>query len=146
MSQRHPIQNDCTMLVTINTINRAPIFSSAPKAREVIETLYRTQELHPFHLFAFVIMPDHCHFLVSVPPPFTISRLMNIVKSGVSHSIGEGPLWQPRFHIRIIENIRGAIEYIHLNPVRAYLCEHPENYEWSSASGKWDVTLLRCDS
>jgi putative transposase len=133
------------MLVTINTMHRAPVFSSAPKAREVIETLYRIQTLHPFHIFAFVIMPDHCHFLLSVTPPFTISRLINILKSGVSHSIGEGPLWQPRFHLRIVENIRGAIEYIHQNPVRACLREQAEEYEWSSASGKWDVTLLCCD-
>jgi hypothetical protein len=34
-------------------------------------------------------------------------------------------LWSPKF-------IRQKLNYIHLNPVRAGLCEHPAAWKWSS--------------
>ncbi len=142
MFQRHPIQSEALMFITTNTMNRRKVFANPAYAREVIETLYRVQELHPFFLFGFVIMPDHCHLLLNVPPPESISRIMNCFKSGVSHNIGLGTIWQTRFHMRIVQNSRKVLKYIHLNPVRARIAEIPENYPWSSACGRWDVTPL----
>lgn len=72
MTQRHFLQNDVTMFVTTNILDRRKIFSDSAKAREAIETLYRVKDLHPFLLFGFVIMPNHCHFLVHVRSPYTV--------------------------------------------------------------------------
>ena len=144
MTQRHPILNDTMMLVTTVTRGRICLFSDAARAREAIETLYRVQQLHPFFLYGFVIMPDHCHFLVNVPPPETISRIMNVYKSGMTFNLGIPKIWQSRFHIRHIEDPLSALRYIHANPVKNGLCEIPEMYPWSSGSGKWDVTEFGC--
>ena len=142
MTQRHPIQNDCVMFVTINTYKRIPFFKEESNAREAIECLYRVQDLHPFFLFAFVIMPDHCHFLLSVPPPRRISGIMNSYKSALVQSMGVPKLWQARFFLSNPEDSYAIRNYIHQNPVRASLVENPEDYPWSSASGKWDTTDL----
>lgn len=142
MSQRHPIQNDITALITTVTEKRSPIFLNAAYAREAIETLYRVQERHAFFLYGFVIMPDHCHFLMHVPAPGRFSGIMNIYKSGVTFNLGVPTLWQPRFYMQTINNRSQALSYIHLNPVRKNLSETPEDYPWSSASGKWDLSLL----
>ena len=142
MSQRHPVQNDVPMLITTNVADRKPMFRNPAFAREAIDVLYRVQELRPFFLFGFVVMPDHCHFLLNVPEPGSVSTIMKHYKMGVSHSIGLGPIWQPRFHMRIVRNIGKALRYVHLNPVRAGLAEHAEGYPWSSASGQWDVKEL----
>lgn len=129
------------MLITTVTLNRNPVFKDPVMAREAIDRLYRIQSLHPFFIYGFVIMPDHCHFLLKVLPPFTVSRLMNSYKSGLTFDTGIPKLWQPRFHIRIIERDVGKVLwYIHLNPVKKGLAESVEAYPWSSASGKWDVT------
>jgi len=143
MTQRHPIQNDRTILVTTVTRKRMPLFSDAAHAREVIECLYRVQTIHPFFLYGFVIMPDHCHFLIKVPAPGTISKVMNSFKAGVTFDLGLAKVWQPRFHIRCIDNVSEALRYIHANPVRRGLVEYPEAFPWSSASGKWNVDAIQ---
>jgi putative transposase len=142
MSQRHPIQNGFVMLVTTNIARRQRLFASDVYAREAIDALFRTQELYPFFLFAFVIMPDHMHMLISVPEPGSISSVVRSYKRAVSHAIGKGPIWQPRFHMRIVDNANEARSYIHLNPVRASLTQTADTYRWSSASGRWDVCDL----
>lgn len=130
------------MLITTVTRDRKPVFRDPACAREAVETLYRIQELHPFFLYGFVIMPDHCHILLRVPEPGSVSTIMRVYKSGVSFNTGLPRLWQPRFHIRIPDDIRAARDYIHRNPVHADIADMPEHYPWSSASGAWDVTPL----
>lgn len=143
MFQRHLIQNDHLMLVTTNTYQRFPFFEEPSHAREAVECLYRVQSLYPFFLFGFVVMPDHCHFLLRVDSPGRISQIMNSFKSGLTFDTGIPKLWQSRFHIRIINRSGGkALEYIHMNPVKKSLCEKAQDYPWSSASGKWDVSEL----
>lgn len=145
MSQRHPTQNEVMMLVTTNTLNRKPIFSNDAYAREAIECLYRVQNQHPFLLYGFVIMLDHCHLLMQILEPGKISNTISAFKSGLAHDLGIGPIWQRRFDNRIVKNAYRALKYIHMNPVKADLVEKPEDYPWSSASGRWDVTELYGD-
>ena len=129
-------------MITTNTLNREPIFKNDSYSREAIECLYRVQQQHPFFLYGFVIMPDHCHFLMLVLEPGKISNIISAFKSGLAHDIGIGPIWQRRFFNRIVDDAIEALHYIHMNPVSAGLCETPEDYPWSSASGKWDVAEL----
>ncbi|MDO8469019.1 MAG: transposase [Candidatus Peribacter sp.] len=140
MSQRHPVLNEDVQLVTTVTARRMPIFSDPASAREAVECLYRVQARHPFFLYGFVIMPDHCHFLVRVPAPQKISTIMNVFKSGMTFNLGIPQLWQSRYHIRSVKNMPEALRYIHTNPIKAGLSDSVTEYLWSSASGKWDIT------
>jgi len=140
MSQRHPILNEDVQLITTVTAHRMPIFADPAHAREAIECLYRVQAQHPFFLYGFVIMPDHCHFLLRVPSPQKISTIMNVFKSGMTFNLGIPKLWQARYHIRSVKNVPKALRYIHENPMKADIADTAEEYPWSSASGKWDVT------
>ena len=143
MFQRHPIQNSALMFITTNTFNRSPFFADQARAREAVECLYRVQSLYPFFLFGFVIMPDHCHFLLRVDPPLSISTIMNSFKSGLTFDTGIPKLWQSRFHMRVIDHHPEVVlQYIHMNPVKAGLIEQQGKYLWSSASGKWDICQL----
>lgn len=127
------------MLVTTNTKSRVPIFQEPACARIAIETLYHTQLFYPFFLFHFVIMPDHAHLFLNVPEGGSVSKSIGMWKRSVCFAIGRGSLRQSRFDITYPKNIHTAIQYIWWNPVKAGLCEKPEDYPWSSASGKWDV-------
>ena len=140
MTQRHPTQNERTMFITTVTHQRRPIFNHGPHAREAIECLYRVQQLHPFFLYGFVFMPDHCHLLLKIPEPGSISKMMNSYKSIVRQSLCMQKIWQPRFFVRIPDDREEIRNYIHLNPVKAGLVTAPEQYPWSSASGEWDVS------
>jgi len=142
MSQRRRIPNGGIMMVTSNTLHRAPIFEDAAYAREAIECLFRVKRHYPFKLFAFVIMHDHYHFLLTVPRTNTISRIMNSYKSGLTFDIGVPKIWQPRFDVRIVKNPIAAMKYIHMNPVATGMVNDPKDYHWSSASGLWSVDPL----
>ena len=142
MSQPHPTQSDALFFITTNCHNREPLFKNSSYAREAIDVIYRVQEQHPFFLHGFVIMPDHCHLLLFVDEHESISTIIGCYKMGVSHAIGIGLIWQPRFHMRLPENAGATLHYIHQNPVKAGLTDHSEDYPWSSASGKWDITDL----
>ncbi|MBI3619206.1 transposase [Candidatus Peregrinibacteria bacterium] len=130
------------MFITTNLQNRKKVFANPAYAREAVEILYRVQKLHPFFLYGFVIMHEHCHFLLMPPDGGSVSQIMRCYKSGVSHGLGLGPIWQSRFHLRIPHNAAAALRYIHLNPVRVGFVQAAEDYPWSSASGRWEVTDL----
>ena len=56
--------------------------------------------------------------------------------TGINQHRGtEGELWQPRFFdraIRTVKEYHEKVEYIHLNPVRAGLVGHPQDWRGSS--------------
>ncbi len=87
-------------------------------------------------------MPDHLHLLLNVPEPNTISKVMNVYKSGLTFQLGIKKIWQPRYFMKIPNNSYGVLQYIHLNPVRKGLVENAADYPWSSACGKWDTSDL----
>ncbi len=140
--QRHPLQDSAIMFITTNVHDRRPLFSRSEYANEVILALYRTQEIFPFFLYGFVIMPDHVHLLLSVPENGSISKIMHTFKRGSAFNIGQGSIWQSRFHLITPKNPHRALAYIHANPVQAGITLSIDDYPWSSASGKWDVSPL----
>jgi len=129
------------MFIT-NMLSRKALFADAAYACEAVQHLYRVQLIHPFFLFGFVIMPDHCHFLVNVLQPGSVSKVMNVYKSGLTFQIGRKKIWQPRFHLVIPQQPWKVLDYIHMNPVKKGLAGKPDQYLWSSACGKWDISPL----
>jgi putative transposase len=128
------------MFITTVTKHRYPFFADPTQARAAVETLYRVKKRHPFLLYAFVIIPDHCHFLIHPLKGSSISKIMNIFKVGLTFNIGLGPLWQSRFYVRYIHKNSDSVKnYIHQNPVQSGLVDQSEDYPWSSASGKWQL-------
>lgn len=144
MTQRHWVQNDRLMFVTTNLDHRRPLFNEITYARIAVDTIYSTQLRFPFFLHGFVVMPDHCHLLMTVPENGSISRTMHAYKRSVSFDMAQGSIWQKRFDCRLVRpgTYAAVLRYIHRNPVTAGLCKNPEDYVWSSASGRWDVIAL----
>jgi len=139
MTQRHPTQWGSTVLVTICTHERFPYFEVAEIAQCAVECLYKVKELHPFELFAFVIMPDHCHLLIRARKEFGISRIINSYKSAVVLVSGMQKIWQKRFHVKIVDDMGTALRYIHANPIKKQFVQLAEDYPWSSASKRWTI-------
>lgn len=125
-----------TFFLTAPTWNRRPIFQVEAHAQLFLDTLQHYRREGNYKLHAFVAMPDHVHLLLT-PVGITIERAMQLIKGGFSHRIGSSfPVWQRGYtdhRIRNREEFETRKAYIHLNPVRARLCERPEEYRWSSA-------------
>lgn len=73
----------------------------------------------------------------SSKPQHTLADALKSLKQGVSRRlIGDAEhFWQKRyydFNIRSYAQFVEKLRYIHRNPVKAGLCERPEDWEWSS--------------
>ena len=117
--------------------HRRPLFT-AQATRQVFESaLERVRRSFRLRVYGYVVMPEHVHLLVSEPECGMLADALKSLKQGVSRRlIGDAEhFWQKRYydfnvrnHAQFVEKLR----YIHRNPVKAGLCERPEDWEWSS--------------
>ena len=107
----------------------------------LIESILWAQEEGHWRLLAFVVMPEHYHVVVSLGQSKDLKQVMKSINHHAALAINRlrgtrGSFWQEGFHDRCIrphEDIHEYVTYIHMNPVRAGLAEHPEDWPWSSA-------------
>ena len=103
------------------------------------QTLEILRARHEFHVFGYVIMPNHVHLLVSEPRRHLLADTLRALKTETSKRLKQGRphFWQRRYYDRNIITQTEFIEklrYIHRNPVTEGLVEHPEDWAWSSYS------------
>ena len=139
--------------VTTDTWQKHPLFINTTLANIVVEQIVSCRDRGFYKLHAFVLMPDHLHVLPTPGETTTVEKAMQMIKGGSAHTIGlerplKFPIWHAGFHdrwMRDAEEFRGSKRYIEQNPVEAKLVEMPEDYAYSSASGKYGLDLTRFD-
>ena len=122
-------------LLTSTTLGRAPLFTDFHTARLLVAQFRLAQEECVAKSLAWVVMPDHFHWLVELGP-ISLRQLMRRVKSRSTmminrHKGRSGQLWQKGFHDRALrreEDIRAVARYIIMNPKRAGLVERVGDY------------------
>jgi putative transposase len=136
-------------LVTTNIESRHPLFASTQAALLLLRVLDEVRHEIRIQLIAFVIMPDHLHLVLAIPPKVRLERVMRLIKGRFSNRFNRmrqtrGRIWQERYHERALRNERqllAAIEYVHGNPVKAGLAGEAESYSWSSANSAYRMDL-----
>lgn len=109
--------------VRATTLHRQAVFSDLFAARVLINALRREQELERASTLAFVVMPDHLHWLMQLGEKATLGRVVGSVKSVTAHRLGSA-LWQEGFFdhaLRREEDVHVLARYIIANPLRAGL-------------------------
>ena len=117
--------------VTATTLGREPIFECLWHGRILVDLIRIQQEEGHVISLAFVVMPDHVHWLLHLTGARSLSTVINAVKSGSSRRINEHvgrrqKLWQKGFYDRAIrreEDLVGIARYIVTNPLRAGLTD-----------------------
>ncbi len=123
------------------------IFQVPENAGILLKTLYHYRERLAYQLHEFVLMPDHLHVILTPGPTTSLEKAMQLIKGGASHEIHKErnqrmEIWQQGFYDWTIRNLadwRTKVNYIHMNPVRTKLVERPEDWPYSSASGKFTL-------
>jgi REP element-mobilizing transposase RayT len=98
--------------------------------------------LPDYHLsfIAYCLMPNHYHFLIRVNgddqlSPF-LQRLFNRYTQALNKQQNRtGTLFESRAQYRLVDTNEYVLQlarYIHLNPVRAGLVSHPQDWEFSN--------------
>ena len=94
-----------------------------------------------YHLHAWVVMPNHVHALLTPAAGWELGEIMHSWKSYSASECNKllgrkGRFWEKEVWDRYVRNEQhysNAVAYIENNPVKAGLCERPEDWEWSSA-------------
>ena len=94
-----------------------------------------------YSLWAWVIMPNHVHVLLTPCIKWQLSQIMKDMKSFTSreankHFGRQGRFWMQDYFDRYIRNRKhfsSVVRYIEHNPVKARLCVRAEDWKFSSA-------------
>ena len=116
--------------ITFTTKNREPVFKSFANSRLFIHVLKQSDELQHTNTLAFVVMPDHVHWLFASGSKHQLPNVVKTIKSKVSIKIGK-PVWQSGYYdhaIRQDEDIVNIARYIIANPIRAGLVKRVGDY------------------
>jgi putative transposase len=128
-------------LITTVTHQREPLFTDLFLGRIVVNTL--KTESNRVMTLAYVVMPDHLHWLARLDAEIPLGVVMQAVKSVSSHRINrylgrKGCVWQPRYHdhaVRREEDVRALARYVIVNPLRAGLVNAVGDYPLWDAMG-----------
>ena len=129
-------------LITTTTRQRRRLFTREDTARSVATCFEDSRLLASNRMLAWVLMPDHSHWLLELGPDQNLSQSVSRLKSASSRHVnavigGNGiPVWERGFHDRALrseENLEAAADYLIANPLRAGLVERIEDYPyWNS--------------
>ncbi len=113
--------------VVTSTNGREPVFSNLYTGRMVVNAMQREDEAGHTTTLAFVVMPDHLHWLFRLSGSRSLSGTTGTMKSFSTRQINSflgrrGRIWRPGFYdhaIRIDEVLLQVARYIIANPLRA---------------------------
>ena len=122
--------------VTTATHERTRWFSDFEIGRMLVKYLAREERCGHVKSLAFVVMPDHLHWLFQLLTSRHFSTAVNNVKSLTAREINRrnsriGQFWQKGFYDRAIrsdEDVVGIARYIIGNPVRAGIVGQVADY------------------
>ena len=124
-------------LVTTVTKSRAKIFSELRCGRILVHALRRQHEIGTIDSLAFVVMPDHLHWLFALGSSASLSKVIGSIKRLSAQEINRlkgtpgQPRWQDGFHdhaLRREEDLKAVARYIVANPIRAGLVQRVGDY------------------
>ena len=164
MAQWRPTFNpDSLYFVTTKAVLYAHLFQSNVIARLLVDYLDCLRARKQIELYAFVIMPNHIHFIIRCLLPHTLADVVRNYKSTIAdrlirhyETIGDvGALdhlamsikpdqkrsyqiWEEGYNAKEVfspDFLIQKMNYIHNNPCQPHwhLVEKPEDYVWSSA-------------
>ena len=102
-----------------------------------------------YKLHAWVVMPNHVHYLATPKAGFELAEIVHSCKSYTAHEANKilersGRCWFPEpfdRYIRNGEHFVNTIKYIENNPVKAGLCAKPSDWRFSNAHVRANTTL-----
>lgn len=142
--------------LTIVTEHRAPILTTDSARAQLHAAIDACRRDRPFDIDAIVLLPDHWHILLTLPPgdadyPTRIASIKaqfnrQYLAAG-GHEQPRSPsrlrsrrrgVWQRHFwehQIRDTTDLHAHIDYIHYNPVKHRLTHCPHAWPYSSFTG-----------
>jgi len=108
------------------------------------EAIRQARTRKPFHVDAWVVLPDHAHAIWTLPPGdhdcSSRWRAVKIAFSKALHKAGmpgvnDGAVWERHYRdYRVTDDAEYAalVDYLHTDPVRHGFCQRAADWQWSS--------------
>jgi REP element-mobilizing transposase RayT len=132
-------------LVTAVTEARQALFVDIVLGRELVHAMRHHDLAGDSETLAFVVMPDHFHWLFALGESISLAPLIKSVKSFSARRINQrlgssgSRVWQTGYHdhaLRRDEDLVHVSRYVVANPLRAGLVERLGDYPL------WDAAFL----
>ena len=125
--------------ITSRGNERRLIFQAKKDYERFIGYLESSTERYGALIHCFCLMPNHYHLLLETPRG-NLQAILHHLNTAYTNYFNKrtkrvGHLFQGRYRAILVEKDSYALElsrYIHLNPVRGKLVDHPLRYPWSS--------------
>lgn len=152
-----PQAEDAVYHVTARGNRRAPIVHSDLDRVALLGIYQDVATLVEWETYAYCLMTNHYHFVLRTSDA-NISAGMHRLNSRWARRYNRrylftGHVFERRYSSTLVasdEQLLGAIRYVLLNPVRAGLCDHPSEWEWSSynavCGAAWAPDFLSVDA
>ena len=129
-------------LITTTTYLRHLWFGNVMSGRHVVRALQRAEG--QAETLAYVVMPDHLHWLMQLGEDSNLSAVVRSIKSASARTLNlslgrTGRIWQSGFHdhaLRSDEDMKHIARYVVANPLRAGLVDSIGDYSL------WDAMWL----
>ncbi len=134
-------QGHTAYLVTATTLHREQLFIHFAAACSAARCFEEPALLGRSHMLAWVLMPDHAHWLLELGAADRLSDVILRLKSASSWHANrllnrQGPLWSKAFHdhaVREEDDLQAIARYVVANPLRAGLARRVGDYPFWNA-------------
>lgn len=158
--KRHPLKRHYGQgdlhFITFSCYRRRALLGTSRARDRFVEILEELRRRHGFRLIGYVVMPEHVHLLLSEPDKKNPSKIIQVLKQKVAQgslkesrrvtdrqlsmplegrAVEQAHFWQRRFYdfnVWSEKKLREKLEYMHANPVKRKLVQHPRDWPWSS--------------
>lgn len=120
-------------------VRRLVIFQDDSDYQVFLVLLKKIVEKHECKVHAYCLMMNHFHLLLETNQQKignTFREITSCYATYYNHKYGyHGHVFEGRFKSCLVKNDDYFLQtsrYIHMNPVKAKITEHPEDYPWSS--------------
>ncbi|MDD5058647.1 MAG: transposase [Sideroxydans sp.] len=138
-----------TWFFTVNLLQR---YGNDLLVREINllrDTVRQVRNQHPFRIDAWVVLPEHLHCVMTLPPGDSdFSLRWRLIKSGFSRALpktehrsevrkaaGERGIWQRHYWEHLIRDdadYQRHVDYVHVNPLKHGLVRRVRDWPYST--------------
>ena len=138
-----------TWFFTVNLLQRRGNDLLVREIDLLWDSVRRVRQRYPFHIDAWVVLPEHMHAIWTLPPVDSdFSTRWRLIKSGFSRALpntesrsamrrsaGERGIWQRHFWEHVIRDevdYERHVDYVHANPLKHGWVRRVEDWPYSS--------------
>ena len=121
-------------------INKSYIFNDEIDIKLYIKNMYELNKVHDINIISYCIMGNHAHMLLNTKVVDNLSKYMHDLNTKYACYYNNkndrvGYVFRDRFKAEGIyseKQLFNCIKYIYDNPVKAGICEKPEDYPYTN--------------